>query len=201
MLTNLRRELRGRRRALAPFRRRLANLAIVRHVLTLSAFRRARHVALYWPVDGEVDLLGLVTRARKHGKSLYLPVVGRDGSMVFAPWPATAGLRPNRYGIPEPAGMGRRSVPAARLDLVIVPMVGFDSSGNRLGMGAGYYDRALAGCRRRTVLVGTAFSCQWVEALPARHWDVPLDAVVTERGLVRHNASPPGGGLARGTGE
>jgi 5-formyltetrahydrofolate cyclo-ligase len=184
----LRRELRARRRAIAPIQRRLADQAIVRHLRTLPAYRRALHLALYWPADGEADVLALEAHARARGKSLYLPVVGRAGAMSFAAWPPGTRFRKNRYGIPEP--VGTRRVPARRLDLLVIPLVGFDAGGRRLGMGGGYYDRALAGPRGCTVLVGAAYACQQVASLPLRPWDVPLDFVITERGRGRRCRAP-----------
>lgn len=171
-----------RRRALPMFRRRLSCRAIVRHLGTLPAFRRARHVALYWPTDGEADVRGVAEYARSRGKTLYLPKVGRNGTMSFAPWPPAAKLRKNRYGIPEPVNLRWRSVPAARLQLIVMPLVAFDYHGHRLGMGGGYYDRALAGRRRRPLLIGAAFSFQQAPMIPSQPWDVPLDMVITEYG-------------------
>jgi 5-formyltetrahydrofolate cyclo-ligase len=176
--------MRMRRRMLTPVRRRLATAAITRHLLSLPAYRRAQKIALYWPADGEPDVRGLVSHARTHGKRIYLPVVGNRGDLHFAAWPAGGALRRNRYGIPEPAGI-RHRVTAAQLDLVIVPLVAFDAIGNRLGMGGGYYDRALAGRRHRRVLVGAAFSFQQAPAVPAQPWDIPLDVVITEHGRRR----------------
>lgn len=177
----LRHEMRMRRRALAPFRRRFANRAIVQKLLALPAYRRAKHVALYWPADGEPDVRAVAEHARLHGKRLYLPIVAHGGAMCFALWLRGAKLRRNRYGIPEPHG-GSRQLTASRLDLVIMPLVAFDACGHRLGMGGGYYDRALAGRRRKPFLAGAAFSLQRVACVPAQPWDVPLDVVVTERG-------------------
>jgi 5-formyltetrahydrofolate cyclo-ligase len=107
--------------------------------------------------------------------------VGNQGVLRFAPWPAGAALRRNRYGITEPRGI-RHHLAAARLDLVIMPLVAFDADGNRLGMGGGYYDRALARRNHRRILVGVAFSVQQSPAVPALPWDVPLDIVITEQG-------------------
>jgi 5-formyltetrahydrofolate cyclo-ligase len=176
----LRREMRARRRSLPRVRRQFAERAIVRHLRTHAAYRRARSVALYWPSDGETDIRAIEAHARARGKRLYLPVVGHGGRMAFAPWVRGGRLRRNRYGIPEPAG-GRR-LPAGLLELLVMPLVAFDAEGNRLGMGGGYYDRALAHRRRRPSLVGIAFACQQAEAIPAQPWDVPLTCVITERG-------------------
>ncbi len=176
----LRREMRSRRRSLPRVRRQFAVRAIIRRLRAHAAYQRARSVALYWPADGEPDIRGIEAHARARGKRLYLPVVGGGGGMAFAPWVRGGRLRRNRYGIPEPAG-GRR-VPAGRLDLLVMPLVAFDAAGNRLGMGGGYYDRALAQRHRRPFLVGIAFACQQVEAVPAQPWDIPMTCVITERG-------------------
>ena len=99
-------------------------------------------------------------------------------------------MKPNRYGIPEPMDTQPRS--ARQLDLLLIPLVGFDSAGHRLGMGGGYYDATLAFLRhrrhwRKPRLLGVAYECQKVEALPHDPWDMPLDAVLTERRLYRFN--------------
>lgn len=182
----LRHELRLRRRGLRGSRRALATRAIVAQLRRLPAFRAARSIALYWPADGEPDLRGLAPAARARGKRLYLPVVGHGGVMSFVPWDERASLRRNRYGIPEP--IGRRRLPATRLDLVILPLVAFDARCHRLGMGGGYYDRALQRRGRRPVLIGAAFALQEVPAVPQQPWDVPLDLVVTERGRRKKGA-------------
>ena len=182
----LRHEMRLRRRNLRGSRRALATRAIVARLQRLPAFRAARRIALYWPADGEPDLRSLASAAWQRGKKLYLPVVGHAGAMRFRRWSERRPLRPNRYGIAEP--LGRRAASAAALDLVLVPLVAFDARCNRLGMGGGYYDRALKQRRRRPMLVGVAFAAQQVKAVPAQPWDVPLDLVVTERGQHKRGA-------------
>ncbi len=181
MRSALRREMRSRRRALPGIRRQLADRALVRHLINLPAYRRARNLAVYWPADGEVDVRAIAEHAWSRGKHLYLPVVGQAGTMRFVRWQRSGKLRKNRYGIPEPVGAGRRA-PVGELDLVVMPLVAFDGRGNRLGMGGGYYDRALGMTRRRPLLVGAGFSFQRAPSIPAQPWDVPLDVVITERG-------------------
>jgi 5-formyltetrahydrofolate cyclo-ligase len=182
----LRHELRLRRRSVAGSRRALATRKIVGRLRRLPAFRAARAIALYWPADGEPDLRALAPTAWTRGKRIYLPVVGHGGRMRFARWDEHGRLRRNRYGIPEP--VARRTRPASRLDLVIVPLVAFDARCHRLGMGGGYYDRALQRRRRRPLLIGAAFALQEVAAVPQQPWDVPLDLVVTERGRHKKGA-------------
>ncbi|HKY90951.1 MAG TPA: 5-formyltetrahydrofolate cyclo-ligase, partial [Nevskiaceae bacterium] len=103
------------------------------------------------------------------------------GRMRFVPLTAATTVTRNRYGIAEPrAPRAPRVLP--RIDVAILPLVGFDAAGHRLGSGAGYYDRWLAGLRgRRPRLVGLGFALQEVDALPAEPWDVKLDAICTER--------------------
>jgi 5-formyltetrahydrofolate cyclo-ligase len=192
MRNALRREMRLRRRALPQFRRRLANRALMRHLLGLPAYRRARALAVYWPADGEADVRAIAAHAWSRGKRLYLPVVGHGGKMRFAPWDRAGRLQPNRFGIPEPVG-SRRRLRAGGLDVVIVPLVAFDERGNRLGMGGGYYDRAFGRGRRRPLLVGVAFSFQEAPSIPAQPWDIPLDIVITERGRRQVRGRPSSG--------
>jgi 5-formyltetrahydrofolate cyclo-ligase len=173
--------MRLRRRALCGSRRTLATRAIIARIRRLPAFHAARRIALFWPADGEPDLRPLAAHAWTRGKRLYLPVVGHAGAMRFAPWHSHGRLRRNSFGIPEP--VGRRKGGAAGLDLVIMPLVAFDARCNRVGMGGGYYDRALQRRWRRPILIGAAFALQQVGTLPQQPWDVPLHLVVTERGL------------------
>jgi 5-formyltetrahydrofolate cyclo-ligase len=195
MRNALRSEMRLRRRALPPFRRRLANRALTRHLLGLPAYRRAQALAVYWPADGEVDVRAIAAHAWSGGKRLYLPVVGHAGTMRFVPWTRCGQLRKNRFGIPEPVG-ARQRIRVSQLDLVVMPLVAFDGRGNRLGMGGGYYDRVLGVRRRRPLLVGAAFSFQQAPIIPAQPWDVPLDEVITERGRrpLRRSPSHSAGG-------
>jgi 5-formyltetrahydrofolate cyclo-ligase len=109
--------------------------------------------------------------------------------MTFVALAPGSKARRNRYGIEEPAATNRCVAPAG-LDVVLVPVVGYDRRGNRLGMGAGFYDRALRRrldarrAWRRPRLVGVAFACQELPGIAASPWDVPLDLIVTEQGVV-----------------
>lgn len=136
-------------------------------------------VAGYWAMDGEIALHAW--QVRLPGSLTYcLPVVCRDGVLRFAPWRPGEPLVPNRFGIPEPDIDEDALIDAARMSLVVTPLVAFDAFGHRLGMGGGWYDRSFA--FRRTspappYLVGAAFAIQEVEHLSAQPWDVDLDAV------------------------
>lgn len=186
----LRQRLRQQRRSLDAQQHAALSAQAARHMANHRLFRAARHVACYLPNDGELDLRPLISQAWAMGKTVYLPVLSaiHRNHLHFLPYTPGNELVPNRFGIPEPVIRSRRVTELARLDLVFAPLVGFDSQGNRLGMGGGFYDRTFAFLRRRHTwrkphLLGVAFDCQQADGLPREPWDVPLDAVVTESGV------------------
>jgi 5-formyltetrahydrofolate cyclo-ligase len=189
---HIRQALRASRRGLDDRSQRDHALRVALRFRREIPFQRARRIAAYWPADGELDPRPLLNDALARGKAAYLPVLGeRIGArpavkLRFVRWIAGQTLRPNRFGIPEPARRGRHIRPARQLDLILLPLVGFDSTCNRIGMGGGYYDRTLAYLSlrrywRRPRLIGVAHECQRVDKIEPRPWDIPLDAVVTER--------------------
>jgi 5-formyltetrahydrofolate cyclo-ligase len=183
----LRRELRAQRRAFPGLLRAAADRSIQAHIRSLAEFRRARRVALFMPFDGEPSLAPLVDLARRQRKRLYVPVL-RGMTMTFAELEPGATLALNFFGILEPK-LGAK-IDARRLDLVLTPLVGFDDRGVRLGVGRGYYDRCFRFLRhrihwRRPKLLGVAYELQRLPPLVPSSWDVPLWAVVTERGVQR----------------
>lgn len=182
--------MRRQRRGLSPAQRRAAAARLARHVAGHALFRRSRHIACYIANDGELDPMPLIEAAWSMGKTCYLPVldVVHPSRLRFTPYHPGSPLAPNRFGIPEPARTPRRRVPPWRLDLILVPLVGFDADGNRLGMGGGFYDQTLGFLRARTHwrkprLLGIAYDFQQVSHLPADPWDIPLDAIATESRL------------------
>ncbi|MBK1643476.1 5-formyltetrahydrofolate cyclo-ligase [Thiocapsa imhoffii] len=192
-LAPLRTALRRARRALSRDDQRAHARQLTRTLQRHYPFVRARRIAAYWPCDGELDVRPLMRRAQQRGQSLYLPVLARGlGSrrtpLLFAPYRPGMPMRPNRFGILEPAVDRRHRQRARDLDILLMPLVGFDGAGNRLGMGGGYYDRTLARLNQRRLwrrprLIGIAHECQRVPQLDARPWDVRLDLVATERCL------------------
>ena len=187
-----RRRLRRLRLELDRDERAAAERDILLELERLRVFRRGAHVALYLPMTGEVDLRPCLERASLRGATVFVPRISsrRRGRMSFVRWTPGAAQRRNAFGILEPAGT-IRPTPVALLDVVVVPVVGFDRRGNRLGMGAGFYDRALRPRLDRTQrfrrprLIGIAYSLQQVDRLEPAAWDVALDLVVTERGILR----------------
>ena len=178
----LRQQLRERRRALPAGRRALAEQAVIHRVARSHIFAAASSIALYDAVDGELDVWPLTALALAARKRVYLPVLRSVRRLAFAPLNAETPLVPNRFGILEPDGAPW--VDPRRLDLVLTPLVGFDVAGTRLGMGAGYYDRAFGFLLRRRAwlrpkLVGVAFDEQLTPRLHRESWDVPVWRVVT----------------------
>lgn len=185
----LRRTLRQARRQLSGQQQRLASHRLLRQLAQHPLFRRARHIALYLPNDGEIDPRPLMLEAQRRGKSTYLPVLNAwpRTRMAFQRLMPGEALRSNRFGIAEPVFRPARQRKIWTLDLVLMPLVGFDAFGGRLGMGGGFYDRSLAyrkvrkKCHKPTLL-GLAHECQKVDRLPLESWDVSLQATVTDGG-------------------
>ena len=173
--------MRASRRAIPASQRIAAAENLARHLLSLPFVAQAGPVAGYWAMDGEIALH--VWQLQLPPALTYcLPVLSGD-VLQFAPWRPGAPLVTNRYGIPEPDVAPSALIDAADMAMVIVPGVGFDRDGNRLGMGGGWYDRSFSFRHSRHAppwLVGAAFAIQQIDAIPIQEWDVRLDAICTE---------------------
>lgn len=144
---------------------------------------QARSVALYRALPGEVTLEPLFEPLHRAGKRLYLPRVDAHASarMSFYAWAPGDALQCSRFGIEEPLPASSPALPG-EIDLFLVPGVGFDHQGVRLGRGKGYYDRALGPFMGHAWCVGVCFALQRVEQLPHDPWDLLMHEVVTEDG-------------------
>ena len=184
--TELRKRLRDQRRHLPAEHRTNAEHAAARHLEKFLGSQPPGLLGTYMPTDGELVINHTVDNLRDLGWRIFLPVLQTDLQMEFAEWVATETLQPNKFGILEPAAPAEL-LSASSLDVVLVPCVGLDESGNRLGFGAGYYDRAfsghVAGTERGTKLVGCAFDLQLVQGLAAEPCDVPMRYILTESNL------------------
>lgn len=186
-LYSLRQQLRQRRRALTPEQQQQAAQALLLELQKLPCFQSAQRIALYLASDGEIGTGAIIRQAQADGKQLFVPVVDprQKHLMHFQQLLAQQSLHSNRYAIPEPQWQPQLQAAANSMDLILLPLVGFDGTGARLGMGGGYYDRALARLDAEgPVLLGLAHGCQQVEQIAARPWDVPLHGVVTEQGFI-----------------
>lgn len=196
----LRAQLRSRRRGLPRAEATKAAESLIetwaRTITTVPA-----HVALSFASDGEIDPAPLAVWLRALGALTWYPVtLGLDESppMRFRCWDGTSTPVEGRFGIPVPPSSTLPDRDGTELDIVCVPLVAFDAHGERLGRGAGYYDRTFAAhsAGASPLLVGLGYDFQEVDALDAAPWDVPLDLVLTPTRAIRADrsgVSPSGG--------
>jgi 5-formyltetrahydrofolate cyclo-ligase len=194
----LRRALRARRRAITGDARRRAALEVARHIDAARWLRPGRSIGLYLAMAEELDTAPLLQLALSRGCRVALPriVSTRHSRMRFYDHIADRGsfsMRRGAFGITEPQG-GTVRAPRS-MDVVFVPLVGFDAAGHRIGMGRGFYDRHFAHRARlnrwrRPLLIGLAYEAQRVQTLPVAAHDVPLDAIVTESTVLRIHREP-----------
>jgi len=181
---NLRRQLRCERSKLSPPLRAELDEAIGQHVMQLVKSRNAVRIACYCSFNGEPDLTAVFRQLMADGCELALPVISEsnDHLMTFHSWQAETSLGKNRYGIFEP--LETADVPVSSLDIILMPLVGYDRFGNRLGMGAGYYDRCLENLRDQVkpLRTGVAYGLQEISPVDKNIWDISLHGVVNEHG-------------------
>lgn len=189
-LATIRKQLRNIRRGLSRRERDIAARQAAERASRLRQFLNADRIALYRGVDGELCPLPLVETALSLGKTVCLPVLHPfiGGRLVFCRWQPGEAMRRNRFGIEEPIPTARNIIRPSHLDLVVMPLLGFDADCHRIGMGGGFYDRTFAFKQQRRFLkspylLGFAHERQRLQQIEQRPWDVPLDAVVTNAAL------------------
>jgi len=171
----------ARRDAMTVDARGRASAAITAKVLALPAYRQARSVLTYISFGSEVDTLGIFDSLLRDGKIAVLPRVDApDKTLRLHRVEGLQDLDAGVWGIREPRA-NLPTVDLADIDFVLMPGVAFDAHGNRLGYGAGYYDRLLAGAPQTLVRVAAAFDCQWVDHLPVGAYDQRVDILFTEK--------------------
>jgi 5-formyltetrahydrofolate cyclo-ligase len=176
---SLRQPLRQKRRNICASERIILSKKLLNQVQKNIAFKTGQKVAIYLPNDGEINPKYIQNFLKLLKISVYLPIlVGK--SLKFA----KIGYRfkKNKFGILEP--ISTPILNANQMNIIFMPLVGFDSNKNRIGMGGGFYDRTLAFKKnqqkfQQPKLYGLAFDCQQVEKLEQQDWDVPLDAIFT----------------------
>jgi len=186
----LRKELRQRRRALDGSYKKFVSQRITTLLERSGWLQRGKHVGVYLATAEELNLQPLIKRAWRRGCKVFVPHIidSQRGRMQFYPFDEQSSLKEHRWGIPQLAN-ARAPVVTRSLDVVLMPVVGFDLLGHRLGMGGGFYDRHFAYTQRtrthKPFLIGIAYACQEVPAIDAQRHDVRLDAVLTEKSLIR----------------
>ena len=175
----IRSEVRKKRRAVSGISVAEMSLRICEKIIALPEYLRARRILCYATLPEEVQTRGILWAIHHSGRELYMPVWRPDGGMDAVRVTEETAMEPDRMGIDTP--VSGETLPPEKLDLVLVPGVAFDQSGNRLGFGKGYFDRFLAKCR--CPAVGLAYELQLVDAIEARPHDVPMNRIVTERAV------------------
>jgi 5-formyltetrahydrofolate cyclo-ligase len=193
----LRTEIRQKLSGIDPTVAHAKSMAACLKLVAQPEFVKARSVMIYLPMSGEVDIAPIALRGWQEQKTIAAPKISwdqrhmipleirsLDTGLVRTEHPTTPNLREPASGEPVPIEM---------LDLVIVPALAYDRKGNRLGRGAGFYDRFLASPRFRGISVGLAFEEQVLESLPVQENDMPVDMLVTDEEVLRFRATPQAG--------
>lgn len=178
--------IRKRRQGLSPQEQTQAGLDLLHQIKMLPNIAQAKSIALYLSIDGEIDTAPSIQWLWQQNKQVVLPVIHpfSPGYLLFLNYSPTTPMNLNQYGIPEPILDQTQICPLSKIDIIFTPLVAFDDSGQRLGMGGGYYDRTLEQgfeTGEGAQAIGLAHNCQKVNTLPTQHWDIPLSIIVTPK--------------------
>ena len=180
--SQLRKEVRQRRNALSVAQQHNAAIAVTERLSNHVKIQQAKHIAIYLSNDGELSTKNFIEWCWQQHKHVYLPVVHpfSPGNLLFLYYQQETKLVANIYGILEPQLDVTKVCPLEQLDVICTPLVAFDNSGARLGMGGGFYDRSLARWQQTKLYpLGLAHDCQQVEKVPIESWDIPLPEIIT----------------------
>jgi len=184
----LRNELRQRRRALSVPSKQFASKRITQLLMRSGWLRHGQRIAIYLATEEELDLAPLINQAWRRSCQLFAPHIinAHRREMKFYPFNAQSPLITHRWGMQQLAHPGT-PIATRMLDAVLIPTVGFDSAGHRLGMGGGFYDRHFTQWRRvqpnKPAMIGVAYTCQEISAIDVQPHDIQLDAILTEQAL------------------
>ncbi len=181
---HLRKTLRAARNALSGKQQSEASINLLKQIIKLPQFLKSKRIAAYLSSDGEINLEPLIHQSWAMGKEVYLPVVKsvKSRELWFVLFTPETTLIQNRFNIFEPDPHQNPKLAAHLLDIVFTPLVGFDSSGNRLGMGGGFYDKTFSfkqdNSKSKPLLIGVAHECQRLDKITAEEWDLKLDCAI-----------------------
>ena len=176
-------ELLAKREAIGPEDRRIWNEAVTARLIEAFEPLRSATIGFCWPYKGEFDPRFAVRYFRDLGARSALPVVlARDTPLEFREWHPGVLTAPGVFDLPVPQG-----TPVVQPEALLIPPIGFDEGGYRLGYGGGYFDRTLAAAAP-TLKIGVAFELSRMPTIHPQPHDIPMDYVVTERALYRVSA-------------
>jgi 5-formyltetrahydrofolate cyclo-ligase len=192
--SSLRKQLRAKRRSMSAADHQQRSRLAAKTLARLPMFKSGARIAVYLPFDRETDTAALIAAARRRRVRLFVPVVSDRRHRRLRFYPLTARTRRGVFGIAVPA-RNLTALGPRWFDAIVVPLVGVDALGRRLGMGGGFYDRALEFRRSRRHwrgphFVGLAFDCQRTDSKFAHPWDLRLDSLATESGLTIYRGDP-----------
>lgn len=180
--SQLRKNIRQRRNSLSVTEQHSAEIALTARLSNHSKIKQAKRIAIYLSNDGELSTANFIDWCWQQKKEVYLPVVHpfSPGNLLFLHYQKNTKLVNNIYGILEPQLNVTMVCPIDQLDIICTPLVAFDRSGARLGMGGGFYDRSLVNWQRTKLYpLGLAHDCQLVDSVPVQSWDIPLPEIIT----------------------
>jgi len=186
---SLREQISLKRKSLSEKERLESGESLLKLWKSIEGLYRTKKIALYWPVNGEISTNTLISYLLKDGSKCFLPIIAQDkenNMLEFAPFEVDSPLTNNRFDISEPSTSTR--VDLNELDIIFLPCVCFDSKGNRIGMGGGFYDKTFAKLKQLNLVfytVGFAYDDQKQNKLPVEKFDYKLDFVLTEKQLYK----------------
>lgn len=154
--------------------------SLIKNYLNSPINHNYNHYACYWPTPYEIDTISLINFLLDNNKYCYLPVINNNNNLDFIRYDYNTKLIKNKVGILEPEFNINHITHIHNLDIIFMPLVAFDSMGNRIGSGAGMYDRTLIK-KNHAKLIGLAYSIQQVPIFQPDPWDISLDIVFTEK--------------------
>ncbi|MFY8274220.1 5-formyltetrahydrofolate cyclo-ligase [Pseudoalteromonas sp. SSDWG2] len=182
---DIRKRMRSLRKNLSQTEQKSAANALNINISQVIKVKKATKIGGYLSNDGEPDLSPAFENIWGQKGRTYLPIIHPFSGvhLLFQHYEKNSPMKANRYAILEPVLNCSHICPVAELDYILTPLVAFDSQGNRLGMGGGFYDRTFAQIPddkvKKPILIGVAHQCQEVDTLPIASWDVPLDYIIT----------------------
>lgn len=202
-IKSIRQILRTKRESLTTIFQKNAAEALLLTLKSDPVVRKAKHIALYLANNGELDLQPFIRWCWQQNKHTYLPVIHpfSKGHLLFLRYEKNTTMVINQYNIEEPKLDIRDIKPIQQLNIILTPLVAFDSSGARIGMGGGYYDRTLAKWHEDYLQnkeyaqtkqftpfpIGIAHDCQQIRKVPHESWDIPLPKIITPTRIIKCN--------------
>jgi 5-formyltetrahydrofolate cyclo-ligase len=196
---SIRKIVSAKRKALTSVFQEESAEALLLRLQNNTIVQKAEYIALYLAVNGELNLEPFIQWCWQQKKQVYLPIVHpfSKGNLLFLAYEPDSTMINNRYNIKEPKLDVRHIKPVQQLDIILTPLVAFDSKGERIGMGGGYYDRTLANWYEyytqdnhcSPAIIGIAHDCQQIETVPHEAWDIPLPTIITPTRTLNCNLS------------